>query len=192
MTNIDDITGAWDYATLPPNVSVGKGCFLESKGSFGRFRSLKQPGLVIGAETAIYTWTTFNVEPSAFVEIGERCVLVGAVLMCADRITIGNDVVISYQVTIADSDFHPHNPEERRRDAVANAPFGNRLERPTIESRSVTIEDGAWIGIGAIVLKGVRVGRGARVGPGSVVVADVAPGTLVLGNPARIVEGKSW
>ena len=133
-----------------------------------------------------------NVEPSAFVEIGERCVLVGAVLMCADRITIGNDVVISYQVTIADSDFHPHNPQERKRDAVANAPFGNRLERPTIESRSVTIEDGAWIGIGAIVLKGVRVGRGARVGPGSVVVADVAPGTLVLGNPARIVEGKSW
>jgi acetyltransferase-like isoleucine patch superfamily enzyme len=49
----------------------------------------------------------------------------------------------------------------------------------------VVIEDDAWIGIGAIVLKGVRIGRGARVGAGSVVTGDIPAGVYVAGNPAR-------
>jgi acetyltransferase-like isoleucine patch superfamily enzyme len=51
----------------------------------------------------------------------------------------------------------------------------------------VVIEDDVWIGIGALVLKGVRIGTGSRVGAGAVVTSDVPPGTMVAGNPARIV-----
>ena len=46
-------------------------------------------------------------------------------------------------------------------------------------------EDDVRIGIGAIILKGVTIGRGARIGAGSVVARDVAPGVEVFGNPAR-------
>lgn len=49
------------------------------------------------------------------------------------------------------------------------------------------LETGAYIGAGAIVRDGVRVGRGSVVGLGAVVVADVAPGAIVVGNPARSV-----
>ena len=49
------------------------------------------------------------------------------------------------------------------------------------------IEDDVWIGIGAIVLKGVRIGKDARIAAGSVVTTNVPPGATVVGNPARVV-----
>jgi len=51
--------------------------------------------------------------------------------------------------------------------------------------KSVVVEDGADIGVGAIVLPGVRVGKGSLIGAGSVVTRDVEPGWIVAGNPAR-------
>jgi acetyltransferase-like isoleucine patch superfamily enzyme len=189
--DVAEITGAWDYATLPTNVRVGAGCFLERKDSFRRFRSTRTPGLVLGDRVTVYTWTEFNVEPFGVVEVGDDTTLVGAVFMCAESIRIGRGVVVSYDVTLADSDFHPRDVESRKRDAVANAPFGDKSTRPPVTARPVEIGDGAWIGIGAIILKGVRIGAGARVGAGAVVTADVPAGATVTGNPARIMGGSS-
>jgi acetyltransferase-like isoleucine patch superfamily enzyme len=183
------LTGGWNYGELPQNVRLGSDCFLERRDSFKRFRSTRDPGLALGDRVKVYTWTDFNVEPGGVVEVGDDSILVGAVFMCAERIRIGRGVVVSYHVTIADSDFHPHDPEARIRDAMANAPEGNRAERPPLISRPVLIEDGVWIGIGAIILKGVRIGQGARVGAGAVVTKDVPAGVTVAGNPAR-TEGR--
>jgi acetyltransferase-like isoleucine patch superfamily enzyme len=187
--DIRDITGAWDYGTLPPNVSVGPDCFIERRESFRRYRSTRPLGLSLGARVQVYTWTEFSVEPDGVIEVGDDCVLAGAVFMCAERITLGRGVVVPYHVTIADSDFHPRGREARRRDAIANAPGGDLRARPRYESRPVVIEDDVWIGIGAIVLKGTRLGAGARIGAGSVVTHDVPRGACVAGNPARIVSG---
>jgi acetyltransferase-like isoleucine patch superfamily enzyme len=52
----------------------------------------------------------------------------------------------------------------------------------------VVVEDDVWVGIGAIILKGVRIGAGARIGAGSVVTSDVPAGAVVEGNPGRIVQ----
>jgi acetyltransferase-like isoleucine patch superfamily enzyme len=180
------ITGAWDYTTLPKNVRLGANCFLERRDSFKRFRSTREPGLVLGDRVKVYTWTEFNIDPTGIVEVGDDSVLAGAVFMCAERIRIGQRVIISYNVTIADSDFHPHDPGQRKLDAVANAPGGDRSARPVVVAKPVTIEDDAWIGIGAIILKGVCVGRGARIGAGAVVTKDVPAGATVAGNPARL------
>jgi acetyltransferase-like isoleucine patch superfamily enzyme len=185
--DIDELTGQWEYRSLPKNIAVGPGCFLERMGCFQRFRSEHPVGLSLGRNVAVYTWTEFNIDPNGRVTIGDDSVLVGAIFMCSERITIGRRVVISYHVTIADSDFHPLDLEARRLDAIANAPGGDRSKRPSVESRPVVIEDDAWIGIGAIVLKGVHIGRGARVAAGSVVTRDVPAGATVAGNPARIV-----
>ena len=181
------ITGDWDHATLGATVEVGDGAWLERRDSFSRLSSARRPAVVIGPRTRVYTWCAFSVEGDGLVEIGADCVLVGAVFMCAERVTVGDRVVISHQVSIADSDFHPHDPEDRRRDARANAPHGDRSRRPSVESSPVTIGDDAWIGIGAIVLKGVTIGAGARVGAGSVVTADVPAGASIEGNPGRPV-----
>lgn len=185
---IETITGEWDYARLPHNVCVGSGCFLERKDSFRRFRSRQEPGLVLGERVKVYTWTEFNVEPEGVIEVGDDSTLVGVVFMCARSIRIGRRVLASYNVTIADSDFHPHDPEARKLDAMANAPQGDRSLRPLVVARPVVIGDDVWIGIGAIILKGVHIGCGARVGAGAVVTMDLQPGVCVAGNPARIVN----
>ena len=179
------ITGAWDYSTLPSNVRLGQECFLERRDSFKRYRSQRDVGLRLGDRVTVHTWTEFNIEPAGVLEVGDDSTLVGAVFMCAESIRIGRGVIVSYNVTIADSDFHPRDPEQRKLDAIANAPEGNRSHRPPVVARPVVIEDDVWIGIGAIILKGVRIGRGARVGAGAVVTSDVAAGTCVEGNPAR-------
>jgi acetyltransferase-like isoleucine patch superfamily enzyme len=181
----DDIVGAWDYATLPANVRIGQGCWFERRSSFARFKSAQDPGLIIGDRVQIYTWTTFNIETTGSLEIGDDSVLVGPVFMCAGRIQVGRRVILSYNVTIADSDFHPLDPAERRLDAVANAPYGDRSTRPDIVSSPVSIGDDVWVGIGAIILKGVSIGHGARIGAGAVVSRDVPAGASVEGNPAR-------
>jgi acetyltransferase-like isoleucine patch superfamily enzyme len=188
MTNDDiaDITGAWDYRGLPENIVFGRDCWFERKQSFKGFRSEQHPGLIIGDRVRIYTWATFNVEPSGMVLVGDDSILVGPVFMCSCTIDIGRRVVISYHVTIADSDFHPVDPDLRKQDAIANSPYGDRSRRPAYSSRPVVIEDDVWIGIGAIILKGVTIGQRARIGAGSVVTTDVAPDTEVCGNPARV------
>ncbi|HWC87802.1 MAG TPA: DapH/DapD/GlmU-related protein [Solirubrobacteraceae bacterium] len=185
--DVRTVTGEWDYANLPAGVELGQDCWIERPESFERFRSARTPGAVLGDGVRVYGWTLFNVEPTGLVTVGESSVLVGAVLMCAREISLGREVVISYQVTIADSDFHPRDPAERRRDAEASAPCADPAARPEVEARPVRIEDSAWIGIGAIVLKGVHIGAGARIGAGAVVTRDVPAGATVEGNPARVV-----
>jgi acetyltransferase-like isoleucine patch superfamily enzyme len=183
-----DITGSWDYSSLPPNVRVGRGCWLERRDSFVRFRSERDPGLVLGERVRVYTWTTFNVEPTGYIEVGDDSVLVGPVFMCVERIVVGRNVTISYHVTIADSDFHPSDPDLRVRDAIASSPQGDRQQKPPLVSQPITIGDDVCIGIGAIVLKGVHIGAGARIHAGAVVTRDVPPGAIFAGNPARPLE----
>ena len=173
---------------LPANVRVGEGCAFERHGNtFRRFFSQRDPGLVIGPGSTVYTWTTFSVEPDGVIEVGPDCVLVGAHFMCAQSIVLGARVVISYNVAIADSDFHPHDRAQRRLDSLANAPSAQGVERPPVPTAPVVIEDDVEVGIGALILKGVRVGAGARVRPGAVVTRSVPPGAVVEGNPAREV-----
>lgn len=185
---VKKITGAWDYGSLPSTITIGNDCYLERKESFRRYRSKREPGLVFGDRVKAYLWSEFSVEPGALLEIGDDSVLVGPVFMCAEHISVGKRVVISYSVTIADSDFHPIAAEARKRDAIANSPKGDRSTRPQVVSRPVVIGDDVWIGIGAIILKGVHVGDGARVGAGAVVTSDVPAGKSVAGNPARVLS----
>ena len=190
--DVEALTGRWDYASLSPSVQVGQGCFLERRDSFGRCRSRHQPGVRLGDRVHVYMWSSFSVDPDGLLVVGDDCLLVGAVFMCAHRITLGQRVVVSYNVTIADSDFHPIDPQQRRLDAIANAPEGDRSSRPPFISRPVVIEDDVSVGIGAIILKGVTIGRGACIGAGAVVTHDVPPSAYVIGNPARQSEGTPW
>jgi acetyltransferase-like isoleucine patch superfamily enzyme len=92
-------------------------------------------------------------------------------------------------VGIADSDFHPIDPALRRQDAMALAPFlPDRPPRPEIKTKPVIIEDDVWIGMGAVILKGVRIGKGSVVAAGAIVTKDVPPNSIVAGNPAQVVK----
>lgn len=60
-----------------------------------------------------------------------------------------------------------------------------------LHSRPVRIGAGCWIGAHVSILKGVTIGAGAIIGAGAVVTRDVAPGTTVVGNPARPLPARS-
>lgn len=69
-------------------------------------------------------------------------------------------------------------------------PGSHRLGRFT--AAPVTIEDGAWVRLGAAIVPGVTVGRGAIVAAGAVVLRDVPPNTYTEGNPAQVIRRLAW
>jgi acetyltransferase-like isoleucine patch superfamily enzyme len=111
----------------------------------------------------------------------------GTRIWSAARISLGNRVLVSHNVTILDSLTHPIDAGERHRQVRAILTHGHPYD-VDLGARAVSIGDDAWVGAGAIVLRGLRIGRGAIVGAGSVVTHDVPDWTVVAGNPARAIR----
>jgi galactoside O-acetyltransferase len=99
---------------------------------------------------------------------------------------VGDDVLISWGVTLVDHDSHAIEFEHRMNDV--SEWIAGRKDWTHVQRAQVTVEDRVWIGFGAIVLKGITIGTGAVVAAGSLVTKDVAPWTLVGGNPARVIR----
>jgi len=99
----------------------------------------------------------------------------GCFFHSAGGLTIGNNVGIAPCVKIITS-VHSETP--------VSAP----VIKNELIMKEVCIEDGCDIGLGAILLPGVRIGEGAIIGAGSVVIKDVKPGTVVAGSPARFLR----
>ncbi|MBN1530836.1 MAG: hypothetical protein JW895_17375 [Thermoleophilaceae bacterium] len=90
-------------------------------------------------------------------------------------VALGRRTVVGPGVHVYDSDFHALDPAERH----GGTPRTGRVE----------IGDDVFLGTGCIVLRGVTVGAGSVVGAGAVVTRDVPPGSVVAGNPARVLSG---
>jgi acetyltransferase-like isoleucine patch superfamily enzyme len=178
--------GHWADGELPSNVRVGKGAFITGDFSFKRFRSRRDLALTIGAQCTM-DGVHFAIGEDGRVEIGDFCYFTNAVLLCELELRIGNYVMIGWNATIADTDFHPTAPAERIADAIACSPLARGRPRPTIVRRPVVVGDDVWIGPSATILKGVRIGAGSFIEAGAVVAHDVPPRTRVIGNPAQFV-----
>jgi acetyltransferase-like isoleucine patch superfamily enzyme len=112
-------------------------------------------------------------------------------LIIHDRVDIGHNVlfVVNKQIEIEDdcnvasgvrfmdTDAHPRDAAER----IADLP-----PRPE-EIKPVHVCKNAWIGQNSFILKGVTIGEGAIIGVNSVVVTDIPPYSVAMGNPARVV-----
>ena len=171
---------------LPPNVRAGRNTLIAGDLAFKRFHSRESNALVIGSNCTM-DGVHFALGEKGRAVIGDYCYFTNAVLLCELELRIGNYVVIGWNATIADSDFHPLAPAERIADAIACSPLGKGKPRPEIPKLPVVIDDDVWIGPNAVILKGVRIGTGAWVEAGSLVTRDVPPRTRVLGNPAQVI-----
>ena len=101
-----------------------------------------------------------------------------------NRITIGNNVLISSNVQIYTS-THPVELSERLTPdwkPETGEYFCRTYARP------VTIGNGCWLGGGVIVLPGVSIGDGAVIGTGSVVTRDIPANVTAAGNPCRVIR----
>jgi acetyltransferase-like isoleucine patch superfamily enzyme len=122
------------------------------------------------------------------IEIGQWCYIgEGSRIWSAGRIDIGDRVMISHNVNIFDNLTHPVDPVLRHQHFRAIASVGHP-HRIDLGERPVRINDDAWIAAGAMVLRGVTIGKAAIVGAGAVVTHDVPPFAIVAGNPARVIR----
>jgi acetyltransferase-like isoleucine patch superfamily enzyme len=111
------------------------------------------------------------------VSVGDH-VYIGRHSHLACRVTIGDYCLIASYVTFVGGD-HPLD--------VLGYPM-RYSGGPHF--KQIVIEDDVWIGHGAIILHGVRIGEGSVVAAGAVVTQNVAPYTIVAGNPARRVRDR--
>jgi acetyltransferase-like isoleucine patch superfamily enzyme len=179
-------SGPWTHGPLPTNVVAGLNTVITADYAFKRFKSRDAAALVLGTNCTM-DGVHFAIGPKGRVTIGNYCYFTNAVLLCEQELRFGNYVVIGWNATIADTDFHPLSPAERVADAIACSPLSKDHVRPPIACRPVTIEDDVWIGPNATILKGVTIGTGSWIEAGSLVTRDVPPHSRVLGNPAQIV-----
>jgi len=132
-------------------------------------------GCTVGPGTRVGTF----VEIQRGAEVGAACKIQSHTFIC-DGVRIEDEVFVGHGVVFV-NDKHPR----------ATNGEGDLQDESDWELLATVVERGASIGSGATILGGVRIGAGATVGAGAVVVDDVAPGTTVVGNPARPLRART-
>lgn len=100
-----------------------------------------------------------------------------------DQLYIGDYVCIGAEAIILMGGNHTH-----RTDWFSLYPFVENIERSYEGKGDTIIGDGAWIGMRAMIMPGIHIGEGAIIASGAIVTKDVAPYTVVAGNPANVVK----
>ncbi len=177
---------------------------------------------IVGSKGSNYAQASVEVrgavENRCYVRIGKRCNVAGTFVFergvgrisigdgtsiesgclfkCAgtDGIHIGKNTLISWNVTIMDTNAHAIDRALRENDATdwldgeMVGRLGSFKNWYDVAVAPVTIGDGVWVGFGSTILKGVTIGDGAVIAAHSVITENVAPYSVVGGNPARLVQ----
>lgn len=131
-------------------------------------------GLLGSVGTGVLIEPPFYCDYGSQIHIGSRVAInFNCVVLDCAAVRIGDHALLGPSVQVYTAE-HPVDPEERRRGLESAAP--------------VKIGQNVWIGGGAIICPGVTIGAGTTIGAGSVVVTDLPPGVLAVGNPCRVVR----
>ena len=204
------MTEVADTAIVYPGTVLGEGCKVLDYAVVGKQPTLSPrstakreelPPLELGAGTVVSTAAVVF----AGTTIGER-VIVGDQACVRERCTIGDDVVIG-RGSLVENDTSVGALTKIQANAyitaysllednvfiapcvvTTNDNFMGRTEKRHELVKGPTIRRGARIGGGCVLLPGIEIGEEAFVGAGAVVVRDVPPRVLVVGNPARVLR----
>jgi acetyltransferase-like isoleucine patch superfamily enzyme len=149
---------------IAPDVKLGKGVKI--------YDFVNIYGCEIGDNTKIGTF----VEIQKGVKIGSNCKIQSHTFIC-EGVTIKDGVFVGHNVTFINDPFP----------RAVNADGNMQSEQDWVCVPTI-VEQGASIGSGALLMCGITIGENAIVGAGSVVTKNVAPNTVVAGNPARILR----
>jgi len=166
---------------------IGRGAVIEGRGRLllGRCWENSRPlpsefklnpgaHLQVEGRFVIYSGSQVAVQTGARLVLGSGYINMDARMDVYEEVVIGQDVAISSDVVIRDSDNHLLDGRDRR-------------------SAPIRIGDHVWIGLRATILKGVTIGDGAVVAAGALVIRDVPPAALVGGVPAQVIrENVTW
>jgi len=199
-----------DTAIVYPGTVLGEGCRILDYAVVGKQPTLGPrsttkredlPPLELGPGTIVSTGAIIF----AGTRVGAR-VIVGDQACVRERCDIGDDVVIGRGTLVendatigeltkiqADAYITAYSTVEDQvfiapRVITTNDNFMGRTEKRHALRKGPTIRHGARIGAGAVLCPAVEIGEEAFVGAGAVVVNDVPPRVLVVGNPARVLR----
>ena len=165
-------------------VQVGRGSTI----AWRRTKHVTGNMLSVGEDSIVNAAVSFE-DTGGTIQIGSRTFIGRSSLVCYRSIVIGDDVIMSWGITIVDHDSHSIDWEKRQHD-VRDWSRGQK-DWTHVAHAPVVLEDKAWIGFNVSILKGVTIGEGAVVGACSVVTKDIPPYALAVGNPARVVRSLS-
>jgi acetyltransferase-like isoleucine patch superfamily enzyme len=180
----------WDWydGSVPENVTIEEGAYLETTFSFHCCRSQLADAVVLGRGCSVYLGNMFDLGPRARVRVGEFALLNGSRIICDSEITLGDYCLISWNVVFMDTYRLPHNSAQKRVELEELARRKVRHVAADEPAAPIRVERNVWIGFDSCILPGVTIGEGAIVGARSVVTQNVPPFTIVAGNPARIIR----
>ena len=135
-----------------------------------RFSIGKNAKLNIGERFHVYSGTDIRIFDNAELNIGSGYLNAHNQIVCAEKITIGDDVAIAREVIIRDTDAH------------------DILDGNHKKTKSVKIGNHVWIGTRAIIMKGVTIGDGAIIAAGAIVTKDVPQNCIAAGVPAKVIK----
>jgi acetyltransferase-like isoleucine patch superfamily enzyme len=201
---------AGDNVVIYPGTVIGDGCRLADGAVVGKqpmlsprstARREELPPLELGPGTVVSTGAVVF----AGTKVGAR-VIVGDQACIRERCLIGDDVVVG-RGSLVENDTTVGALTKIQANAyitaystlednvfiapcvvTTNDNYMGRTEERHALMRGPTIRRGARVGGGATLLPGVEIGEEAFVGAGAVVLEDVAPRTVVVGNPARVIR----
>ncbi|MBI5618389.1 MAG: acyltransferase [Gammaproteobacteria bacterium] len=154
------------YQTSLPDVSLGARCFVSPRAGI----VVDRLALGDGSYVAAYAYLTGEIDGGAHCTVNPYAVVRG-------RVRLGSDVRIGAHACLLGFD---HRHEDTRLP----------MWRQGLTSAGIEIGDDVWIGSGAIVRDGVRVGSHAVLAAGAVVTRDVPDYAIVAGNPARVLRDR--
>lgn len=134
--------------------------------------------------------------PDAYFKFGDRVYIGKSNIICRTGIEFESDILVAWGVTFYDHDSHSLDYKIRRDDLIQQLDDykkhkGNYIKNKNwevVNSKPIKVCKDSWIGMNAIILKGVTIGEGAIVAACAVVTKDVPPFTVVAGNPAVVVK----
>lgn len=153
-----------EFCAIAPDVKLGAGVKLS--------KFINMYGCEVGDNTKIGAF----VEIQKKATVGRNCKISSHTFIC-EGVTIEDNVFIGHSVTFI-NDSYPR----------ATAADGQLQTEKDWKVESTLVKKGASIGSGATILPNVTIGENAIVGAGSVVTRDVAPNTIVAGNPAKFMR----
>lgn len=177
-------------------------CFYRARRFAGRYRqgahssailskiliSKDAAGEIVLGDYVICAGELYSFFNKGVISIGD-CSYVGqgTRIWALSRVQVGDRVLISHDCFICDNLTHPIDAQTRHEQYMAKHgfPFPKRIE---LDERPIFIGDDVWVAAGVTILRGVTIGQGAIIAAGSVVTEDVPAGTVVAGNPARVVR----
>ncbi|MEO6733901.1 MAG: acyltransferase [Ferruginibacter sp.] len=183
------LEGDWFNHGIPSNVVMAGKVYIDTSYGFAGFNSGQPAAMFIDEASGCYDRSSFITSGNGKIHIGKFSILNGTTLISNNNIAIGDHCMLSWGSVITDSWLPAGDSKAARRELLETAAVAPFRQYPFFEdSKPVVLEDNCWVGFGAVIMPGVRLGKGCIIGCKTIITRDVPPYAIVAGGDAKIIR----